>query len=346
MNNAAILVVDDNDDNLFMLTRRLRRQGYDNLTTASDGQAALEQLRQQTFDLVLLDIMMPRLNGYQVLEEIKADSKLRDLPVIMISAVDDLDSVVRCISAGAEDYLPKPFDPVLLKARIGASLEKKRLRDEVVHQLEFIRDILGKYVPTSIAEAIVRGEGKLQATKTQATVLYTDIEAFTSIVERLPPERVVDMLNEYFPAVIAPITEHGGIVTQFQGDAMLVTFNMPLADEHHADNALRAAAEIQELLRDRQFAGINLATRIGINTGVVVAGNVGSGDRYNYTVHGDAVNIAARLEQLNKELGTRVLISANTVALLTDRSRLKAMGEARIRGKSSPLAIYTLAAEV
>lgn len=340
---AAILVVDDNENNLFTLTRRLRRQGYDNLTTASDGQIALDQLRQQRFDLILLDIMMPRLNGYQVLEQMKADPDLRDLPVIMISAVDDLDSVVRCVSAGAEDYLPKPFDPVLLKARIGACLEKKRLRDEVKQQLDFIRDILGKYVSTSIADAMVKGQGKLQPTKSLATVLFTDIQAFTTIVERLSPERCVEMLNEYFPTVIAPISERGGVVTQFQGDAMLVTFNMPLADPLHADKALQAAAEIQELLRGREFAGVPLPTRIGINSGEVVAGNVGSGDRYHYTIHGDAVNIAARLEQLNKELGTRILISANTVALLSDRSQVKMLGETRIRGKSTPMEIYTLA---
>ena len=340
---ARLLLVDDNDDNLFTLSRRLRRQGYDNLTTATDGQEALEHLSEGHFDLVLLDIMMPRMNGYQVLEQMKSDPTLRDVPVIMISAVDDIDSVVRCISAGAEDYLPKPFDPVLLKARIGASLEKKRLRDEVVQQLEFIRDLLGKYVPRSIAEAIVRGQGKLKPSKTLATVFYSDIESFTSIVERLPPERVVDMLNEYFPAVIGPISERGGIVTQFQGDAMLVTFNMPLADPQHADRALQAAVEVQDLLAETTFAGVSLPTRIGINSGEVVAGNVGSGDRFSYTVHGDAVNIAARLEQLNKQLGTRILLSESTVALLSDPSRVQAIGQTRIRGKSEPLRIFTLA---
>ncbi len=342
MDDAEILVVDDNDDNLFMLSRRLRRLGYENLSTASDGQAAVDMLHEKQFDLVLLDIMMPRLNGYQVLEAMKADPELRDLPVIMISAIDDLDSVVRCISAGADDYLPKPFDPVLLKARIGACLEKKRLRDDVVRQLDFIRDLLGKYVPSSIAEAIVKGEGKLQPAKTEATILYSDIEAFTSIVERLPPEHIVDMLNEYFPAVIAPISKHGGIVTQFQGDAMLVTFNMPLTNAQHADKAVQTAAEIQQTVQGREFAGIALPTRIGINTGVVVAGNVGSGDRFNYTVHGDAVNLAARLEQLNKELGTRVLISVDTVNSLSDRSGVRLIGETQIRGKATPLEIYTL----
>ena len=134
--HVALLVVDDNEDNRYTLTRRLRREGYANLLTANDGKQALEVLRSQHVDLVLLDIAMPELNGYQVLEQLKHDSALRDIPVIMISAVDELDSVVRCIELGAEDYLAKPFNPTLLRARVGASLEKKRLRDEVRESLQ------------------------------------------------------------------------------------------------------------------------------------------------------------------------------------------------------------------
>ncbi len=128
---AALLVVDDNDDNRFTLTRRLKREGYENLTTANDGRQALELLRSKNFDLMLLDIMMPEMDGYQVLEQIKADAALRDIPVIMISALEEVESVIRCVELGAEDYLAKPFNPTLLRARVGASLEKKRLRDEV-----------------------------------------------------------------------------------------------------------------------------------------------------------------------------------------------------------------------
>ncbi len=128
---VALLVVDDNDDNRFTLTRRLKREGYENLTTANDGRQALELLRSKNFDLMLLDIMMPEMDGYQVLEQIKADAALRDIPVIMISALEEVESVIRCVELGAEDYLAKPFNPTLLRARVGASLEKKRLRDEV-----------------------------------------------------------------------------------------------------------------------------------------------------------------------------------------------------------------------
>jgi sigma-B regulation protein RsbU (phosphoserine phosphatase) len=128
----ALLVVDDNDDNRYTLTRRLTREGYTNLTTATNGREALDLLQSKRFDLILLDIMMPDMNGYEVLERMKAaGAELRNIPVIMISALSEIESVVRCIELGAEDYLPKPFNPTLLRARVGASLEKKRLRDEV-----------------------------------------------------------------------------------------------------------------------------------------------------------------------------------------------------------------------
>ncbi|WP_296492502.1 SpoIIE family protein phosphatase [Rhodoferax sp.] len=133
--NAALLVVDDNEDNRYTLTRRLNREGYRNLSTANDGRAALDMLRAGKFDLVLLDIMMPELNGYEVLEQLKAHAQLRDIPVIMISALEEIDSVIRCVELGAEDYLSKPFNPTLLRARVGASLEKKRLRDAVRESL-------------------------------------------------------------------------------------------------------------------------------------------------------------------------------------------------------------------
>src|SRR5215468_2383596 len=146
--DAALLIVDDVDDNRFALTRRLARQGYLNVTTAGDGRQALDLLKSKPFDLVLLDIMMPNMNGYEVLAEMKASTNLRHLPVIMISAVDQLESVVRCIELGADDYLPKPFNPTLLRARVGASLEKKRLRDQEVCYLQDVAQV------TSAAAAV------------------------------------------------------------------------------------------------------------------------------------------------------------------------------------------------
>jgi signal transduction histidine kinase/DNA-binding response OmpR family regulator len=147
--DAALLVVDDIDDNRFALTRRLARQGYLNVTTAADGQQALELLSSQPFDLVLLDIMMPKVNGYEVLAQMKASSKLRHIPVIMISAVDEIDSVIRCIELGAEDYLPKPFNPTLLRARVGACLQRKRLHDQVQARTRDLTEALEQQTATS-----------------------------------------------------------------------------------------------------------------------------------------------------------------------------------------------------
>ena len=223
------------------------------------------------------------------------------------------------------------------------AIEDERLFRKVNRQLTIIREVFGKYVPENVVEAIVSGKGHLKPIQTTATILYSDLEAFTSIVEDMPPIQVVQMLNEYFPAVIEPITRHGGVVNQFQGDAMLVTFNVPVEDPHHADEAVKAACEIQEVVKTRTFAGVSLRTRIGINTGPVIAGNVGSGDRINYTVHGDAVNVAARLEQLNKDHGTVVLVSGSTVSLLTGTYPLESIGEVKIRGKHESVELFKLA---
>jgi sigma-B regulation protein RsbU (phosphoserine phosphatase) len=153
--DSRLLIVDDNEDNLYTLTRRLRRDGYEQLETAANGEQALALLKTKTFDLVLLDVMMPGLNGYDVLEQVRADTRLRHIPVIMISALDEMDSVIRCIQLGAEDYLSKPFNPTLLHARVGASLEKKRLRDEIDRalsqieaELQAARQVQMSMVPT------------------------------------------------------------------------------------------------------------------------------------------------------------------------------------------------------
>ena len=342
VSECRILVVDDNEDNRYTLMRRLRREGYTDVVSAGDGRDALARLAETDFDLMLLDIMMPEMDGYSVLEKLRATGRLASLPVIVISAIDDFDSVVRCIEMGAEDYLRKPFNATLLRARISGVLEKKRLRDEVVRQLAVIREVFGRYVPASVAAQIVAGQGQLEPAHATATILYSDIEAFTSIAETMPPETVVQMLNEYFSAVIEPVERHGGVINQFQGDAMLITFNVPVADPEHADRAVRAALEMQQAVNGKTFAGVQLNTRIGIATGKVIAGNVGSGQRVNYTVHGDAVNLAARLEQLNKEHGTRILVSAETIALLKGDYRIESMGAMSVRGKSAPVEIHAL----
>lgn len=338
---ARILVVDDNRTNRMRMSMAVERLGHE-AVAAENGREALERLGAEAFDLVLLDILMPEMDGYEVLRRMKDTPALRPIPVIVISALEEMESVVACIELGAEDHLPKAFDPVLLRARVNACLEKKWLRDAIDRQMKFIREAFGRYVPDTVASAVVAGEGRLEPIRREATILHTDIEGFTTLVEAREPQESFRMINEYYAVALEQVRLGGGVVSQFQGDSMQVTFNGPVADPGHADSAVRTALLLQNALRGRAFAGVPLHTRIGICTGDVIAGNVGSDDRWNYTVVGNPVNTAARLEQLNKEYGTLVLVSGSTVDRLTGDYPLEPAGEVVVRGRTETIRVFRL----
>ncbi len=203
-----------------------------------------------------------------------------------------------------------------------------------------IRETFGKYVPARVASAIVRDGGRLEPRAATATILYTDIQDFTGLAESLGPSRTVEMLNAYFSAVIAPVERNGGVVNQFQGDAMLVTFNVPVDDPDHADAAMRAGLEIARLCARETFAGVSLRTRVGIATGEVIAGSVGSDRRANYTVHGDAVNLAARLEALCRPLDAELLVDGATAGRLRRDYGLHEFGKTPVRGRAGTVHLY------
>lgn len=215
-----------------------------------------------------------------------------------------------------------------------------------INERKFIAETFGRYVPEAVAASIIENKGEYKPQYRLATILYTDIAGFTSLCEKLPPDEIASLLNEYFALLTAIINKHGGIINQFQGDAMLVTYNVPAMDENHADDALLTAVEIQETLSGHIFRSrFKMPTRIGINTGKVFAGVVGGQDRLNYTVHGDAVNIAARLESLNKEYNTSILISKATRLLLGENIRekiqLTPMGKLNVRGKANEVRVFS-----
>ncbi len=223
-----------------------------------------------------------------------------------------------------------------------------RARRVVFHQARAdrerrrIAETFGRYLPEAVARAIIDDGRILAPEQREATVLFTDIAGFTRLVEGMEPAAVVEMLNAYFDAVAEVIGRHGGVITQFQGDAVLATYNLPLADPGHAGAAVRSALDLVALVDGRTFAGMHLQTRIGINTGVMIAGNVGSAGRLNYTVHGDAVNLAARLEVLNKTYETRVLVGERTVALAGNGFAWQPVGALSVRGRSDPLTAFTV----
>ncbi|MFZ9038695.1 MAG: adenylate/guanylate cyclase domain-containing protein [Gammaproteobacteria bacterium] len=210
-----------------------------------------------------------------------------------------------------------------------------------LRERRLIRDTLGRFVPEEVARSLLAGGGDLEVQQSEATILFCDIEAFTRLTETLGPVKIVEVLNAFFSRMVEILEQHGGVVTQFQGDAILATFNVPVADDEHARNAVLAAQDMLTSVAGSEFAGEPLNIRIGINSGKVVAGAIGAKGRLNYTVHGDTVNLAARLEAMNKEYGTRLLMSESAVAHLSE-DELKLIGETTARGQTRSIKLYTL----
>ena len=253
---------------------------------------------------------------------------------------------IRALAAAARSIEAQRLDRLgsLPPSRVAEFDDANRSFNQMVAGLqerEVIRETLGRFVPTDVAKTLLSEGGALAPEQSEATVLFCDLEGFTALTENLGPDGIVELLNEYFEVMVEILERHRGVVTQFQGDAILATFNVPVPDPEHAANALRAAIEMQDATRHRAFAGHRIGNRIGINTGRLVAGAVGAKGRLSYTVHGDAVNLAARLEALNKEVGTRILVSGAT-AEQVEGFDLEPMGEVGVRGQTGQVAIYAL----
>jgi class 3 adenylate cyclase len=204
-----------------------------------------------------------------------------------------------------------------------------------------IRETLGRFVPEKVASSLLSGGGDIPVQQTQASILFCDIEGFTKLTETLGPVKIVTVLNAYFSAMVDILEHRGGVVTQFQGDAILATFNVPITDPAHATNALTAACEMLDEVSINRYDDVALKMRIGINSGEVVAGAIGAKGRLNYTVHGDAVNLAARLEALNKEHGSRLLVSESTAKQI-ENSGLIQVGETTVRGQTHSIQLFSL----
>ena len=336
---ARLLVVDDNKVNRLLLTRSLELQGH-SVASAENGRVALDMLRRGGFDLVLLDMEMPEMDGFAVLEQMIGDLHLRDLPVIVTSSLEGLDNIVRCIELGAEDYLPKPVSPVLLKARIGASLEKKRLRDQ---QKELVR----RFATPEVAQDLQTSGFALGGKRVRATVMFSDIRDSTALVESLPPEETIDLLNTYYTLMFDAISGHGGVVNLMLGDGLMAIFGAPLPLPDHCQCAVEAALEMIELVdmfgRDRAAAGKPpIRIGIGIATGDMVAGYAGTQERATYTCIGDPVNVASRLESHTKEVGQPILIDDATRAGLRGQISVDALGPVPLRGKARSVDVFAV----
>jgi len=336
---ARLLVVDDNKVNRLLLGRNLELLGH-HVAMAENGRVALEMLRREPFDLLLLDIEMPEMNGFQVLEQIRGDLQLRDVPVIVTSSLEGVDNVVRCIELGAEDYLNKPVNPGLLKARIGASLEKKRLRDQ-------LKELVRRFATPEVAQDLAQSGFSLGGKRVRGSVLFADIRGFTPLVESQPPEETIELLNTYYTLMFNAIAGHGGIVSLMIGDGLMAIFGAPLPLPDHCDSAVRAALEMIELIDlfnvDRKAAGKpQIRIGVGIASGEMVAGYTGTNERATYTCIGDTVNLASRLEGHTKVAERAILIDAATRAGLRSDVAVESLGPVSFRGKTQAVDVFSV----
>ncbi len=336
---GRILVVDDNKVNRLLLSRSVEMLGH-GAVLAENGRVALERLAEGGLDLVLLDIEMPEMDGFEVLAAIKSDPDMRDLPVIVTSSVEGLDNIVRCIELGAEDYLPKPVNKVLLKARVTSSLEKKRLRDEQ-------RALLGRFATQEVARDLREAGFAIGGRRIKVSVLFCDIRGFTALSEDQSPEDTIELLNAYYALMFDAINSHGGIVNLMIGDGLMALFGTPKLLVNSAQSAVDAAQEMIEMMAafniDQEARGApEIRVGIGIATGEVVAGYAGTQDRASYTCIGTTVNLAARLESQTGALGCSILVDEATCHALATRPAFDRIEGVTLKGFSEALTTYGL----
>jgi class 3 adenylate cyclase/CheY-like chemotaxis protein len=370
---GLVLVVDDDPLNRDVLVRRLERLGYA-VRQAENGLVALDVLKNEPIDVMLLDIDMPDLNGYGVLEARRSEPALAAVPTIMISAAADTDNVIRCISMGAEDHLGKPFDPVLLRARVEACLEKKRLRDQerellatvsrqaeelaewnrtlerrVADQVDEIERMarLRRFLSPQLADVVVAsGDGStgLETHRRDIAVLFIDLSGFTAFSETSEPEDVMAVLKEFHDEVGRLVAEFQATVGFFAGDGLMVFFNDPLPCPDPAERAVRMAVATRErvgiLAQGWRKRGYDLGLAMGVSSGYATMGQIGFEGRYDYGVIGSVVNLAARL--CDRATRNQIFISARAKLAVEDLAELEEVGEVALKGFHHEIAAYNV----
>jgi adenylate cyclase len=362
---ASILVVDDDRINRMVLSRDLERDGH-RVTTVEDGGRALQALRAEPFDVVLLDVLMPELDGYETLTRIERDEKLRHVPVIMVSALEDIESVVRCIELGAADYLPKPFNPVLLRARINGCLTRKRLDDTIRAQAEELAEWnrtlkarveeqvqeiermsrLRSFLSPQVADAIVAagGDSILESHRREITAVFCDLRGFTHFSEVNDPEHVMRVLSEYHTEMGKIIFGYGATVEHFEGDGMMLYLNDPIPVPDATLEAVRMAVGMRDCgatLADAwRRQGYSLGLGVGVALGHATLGRIGFEGRFGYAAVGSVVNMAARLG--NAAAGGQVLISQRVFAEVEDAVEAEPVGELELKGFHGSQRIFSL----
>ena len=320
---GSILVVDDNKNNTTLLKKRLQKIG-NNVATANDGIGALSRVNKTKFDLILLDIIMPNMNGYEVLEFLKKDKRYYEIPIIMLSSMDDLTSIYRCIELGADDYVTKPFDKMILEARISACIEKKQLRDKEKLLLEEIRkekeksdSLLLNILPKEIASRLKLGEDLIADKHNEVSVLFADIVDFTPQSKNLNPKELVSILNTIFSNFDDLSIKYGIEKIKTIGDNYFAVSGLQSNGRKAAIDLINMAKDMIVSINDIDagLSAMNVGLRIGIHTGTIVAGVIGK-NKFAYDLWGATVNKASRMESTGDK--NKIQISSETYDLIKD----------------------------
>ncbi len=349
---GTALVVDDSAVNRRVLVRRLETLGLKALE-AENGREALDVLAAEpgAVDVVLLDVLMPELDGYETLAAMKADQTTRHLPVLIVSGVEELDSVVRCIELGATDYLTKPINPSILAARINASLAAKRLHD--VEQEAFDRERalnrtiqrqkeeLSRFLSPQVAALVSSTEGEqlLSGHRREITVAFCDLRGFTSFAEQADPEELMTLLGQYHRMMGESITEHEGTLEHFAGDGVMVFFNDPITQDNHVERAVRMALAMRErfaeLASSWRQRGYELGFGVGIAVGYATLGRIGFEGRHDYGAIGNVTILASRLS--SQAQAGQILLSPRAQLMLEELVESELVGELTLKGLSQPV---------
>lgn len=351
---AVILVVDDNEMNRDLLSRRLDKKGF-RVSVADNGQAALDWLESNPCDLVLLDIMMPGLSGIEVLTRVRETRNVSELPIIMATAKGEQADIVDALKRGANDYVTKPLEFPVVLARVQTQLALKsandRIRglvDEVERRNEFIRSVFGRYLTDEVAETLLDSPEALNlgGERREISIMLADLRGFSSFAAHHDPQEVMQIVNNFLSKMTEVIIAHGGIIDEFIGDAILVLFGAPRPLEDHATRAVACAVAMQQAMSEvnrlNAQAGLpEVAIGIGVNTGEVVVGNIGSERRAKYGVVGHNVNMASRIEAFTG--GGQILISEQTHCLCGDLLDIRDEFEVRPKGFDHEITLYDVA---
>ncbi len=344
---GKILVIDDDPRNRKLVEKYLSMIGYQ-VFQAEDGFSGLMAARQYKPDLILLDIIMPGMNGFQVCQTLRGDPETANIPIVIVTALYETEQRIAALESGADDFLTKPFSIYELGARVKSLLRIKHQHDELERRNRLFYQVMTRYMAPEVSEQILQNPDrylKLGGETRLITTMFADIRGFTGLAQKRSADRVVELLNTIFKEMVDVILKWRGTFDKFLGDAVMAVYGAPVSYQDDTLRAARTALEMQQAFQalratwndpDEQALGLG----IGINTGEAVIGNIGTEHLMNYTAIGDAVNIAQRLEELAQ--GGQILITQATLDRIHTRARARLVETCLLRGRQEPTTIYLL----